>query len=117
MIKMADAVYDAGDHEKAIALYKSMTFVFPNRFEPWLKWGNVEYQHYDPKAALEIFQECQSIFTHPLIDLCIARCFIEMSDFNNAKISLEKTIAGAEAANVQEIKEQAVSALDQIKSF
>jgi hypothetical protein len=40
-----------------------------------------------------------------------------MSDFNNAKISLEKTIAGAEAANDQGIKEQAVFALDQIKTF
>jgi tetratricopeptide (TPR) repeat protein len=88
--KQAD---EAGNHKEATWMYQALSFIFPNHIEPWLNWGNVEFQHFfDYQNVVSIYENCAQIFNYPIVYYCLAICHIKGDEINTAKECLKKAI-------------------------
>jgi tetratricopeptide (TPR) repeat protein len=117
LMAFSDQTYQSQAYNSAIALYQSLTVLFPLHMESWLKWGNVVYQHFECQDALKIFEECLTLFPHPAVYSGIGLCHIKLKNYEKAKEYFELALAKSEEIEDTEIKAEVLSLLEDLKPF
>lgn len=112
LLEITKKADEAGNHKEATWMYQALAFIFPNHIEPWLNWGNVEFQHFfDYQNVISIYENCSQIFNHPIVYYCLAICHIKGDQIDRAKDCLQKAILLGDELGDTEIKAKAENML------
>lgn len=118
MLEIGDQICFNGEYERAIHLYQAVCFLFPNRLEGWIKWGNVEYQQFETQKSIAVFQECTEFFKHPLVYFCLGMSLAKVGDFKQAATQMEIALDICDKeGNFEELMKEIHTIYDDLKSL
>lgn len=118
LLDIADNMADKNRNEVAVRMYQALVFLFPGALEVWLKWGNIEYEHFfDYKKVLAIYERCLEIFDNPAVYAAMGVCHIRGKEFEHAEESFTKAIERCDKYDDQELKEIAAGMISDLKEL
>lgn len=115
---LADKVYEKSMYRETSAIYQALVFLVPARLEGWLRWGQVESEHFfDYQKDVGIYKKCLKLFDHPAVHASLGICHVKGREFTLAEEEFKKAIELCDEYEAADLKQRVEGMLTQLETF